>query len=158
MSAALSGALRRCPSLAVLWPYRAGVIPCKGSPFRRRAACCSKPLLHLALRRTGRLAAHPARTTSISQFILNGYLDSIEISHSTMSRHLTSEQIWICDAIRELIRIGRVGKHVKNGERCLRLLLLCKHYNSFQCFAPSHIYGILRLGKPYFRTSPWLRL
>jgi hypothetical protein len=42
---ALTGALRRCPPLAVL-----------------------------ALRRTGRLASHPARTTSTSQFIPIGYL------------------------------------------------------------------------------------
>jgi len=45
MSAALAGALLRCPSLAVL-----------------------------ALRRTGHLASHPAKTTSISQFLLLEYL------------------------------------------------------------------------------------
>ena len=44
-SAALAGTLLRCPSLAVL-----------------------------ALRRAGRLAPHPAKTASISQFILHGYL------------------------------------------------------------------------------------
>jgi hypothetical protein len=45
MSATLAGALLRCSLLAVL-----------------------------ALRRIERLAAHPARATSISQFLLSGYL------------------------------------------------------------------------------------
>jgi hypothetical protein len=101
MSAALPGALLRCLPLAVL-----------------------------ALRRIRRLAPHPGRTTSISQFFMRGYLAAPDGGH-VVHLALREKNEDRCDALFRLFSAyqATIFLTTANGlnpnQDCMDLMMLC---------------------------------